>query len=99
MPGYLTYSTDLLLPNETGGAAGTNAAFQTGQVLPVQAYQDLSLSSAVQHAAYDETYRFWWLQKEWMIMGWPIIRFLFQNSRGRKNVSRSLTTLSNTKVI
>lgn len=50
----MTYSTDLLLQKETEEAAGTNAVFQSVQVLQVQAHQDLSVSSAVQHVAYDE---------------------------------------------
>lgn len=37
------------------GATGTNVIFQSGQVLPVQAHQDLSLSSAVQLVGCTET--------------------------------------------
>ena len=41
--------------SEAAGAAGTNAVLQSGQVLPVQAHQDFSFSSAIRYAGCTES--------------------------------------------
>lgn len=86
--------------DEAAGTLAKNARFQTGQVLSVQARQDPSLCSAVQHMlTFLVSHRFWWLWKGWVILGWPLTRFRFQYRIDRHNGSCSLTALSNPKLI